>query len=344
MKTKMILLLISVFSLTACRQENPQKVQKSETTPEKVYAIVIHGGAGYIENLSPETEKAYREKLAEALNTGYQILENGGTAVEAVQKTINIMEDSPLFNAGKGCVLNSKGKPEMDASIMDGATLNCGAVAGVSHIKNPINAAILVKDSTRHVLLAGAGAEEFCKQYGITMEDESYFITEKRLQQLQKIQEKEQAKETAQLPAEFNGIRKYGTVGCVALDQNGNIAAGTSTGGLMNKQFGRIGDSPIVGAGTYADNRTCGISCTGTGEYFIRTAAAYNVSALMQYKNLSLAQAQKESIDKIGNLGGDGGMIGLDKNGNIAWFFNTKGMFRAYKRSTGESEIKMYKK
>ena len=342
MKTISISMLLFLLISFGCKQNKSPEI-KNQSNKTATFALVIHGGAGYIKNLSPEKEKAYHDKLKEALQAGYRVLAQGRSATEAVQKTINIMEDSPLFNAGKGCVLNSKGKPEMDASIMDGATLNCGAVAGVSHIKNPINAAGLVKDSTRHVLLAGAGAEEFCKQYGIKMEDESYFITEKRLEQLRRIQAKEKQKETAMLPDEFNGIRKYGTVGCVALDKAGNIAAGTSTGGLMNKQYGRIGDSPIVGAGTYADNQTCGISCTGTGEYFIRTAAAHTVSDLMQYKKLTLSEAQKLSIAKIEKLGGDGGMIGLDKQGNIAWFFNTEGMFRAYKKSTGEEVIKMYK-
>ncbi len=338
MKPNIVLLLFFMASFYSCNQSQTQTSISQTKIP---YAIVIHGGAGYINNLPPEVEKAYKEKLNEALNTGYLVLKNGGTAIEAVQKTINVMEDSPLFNAGKGCVLNSKGKPEMDASIMDGSNLNCGAVAGVSHIKNPINAALLVKDSTRHVLLAGQGAEEFCKQYDIIIKDETYFVTQKRLKQLQQIQNKEH-KKTAQSTYEFNGIKKYGTVGCVALDKQGHLAAGTSTGGLMNKQYGRIGDSPIIGAGTYADDQTCGISCTGTGEYFIRTVAAYNVSALMKYQNLSLHQTQKQTIKYIQNLGGDGGMIGIDKQGNIAWFFNTKGMFRAYKKSTGEQQIKIY--
>ncbi len=337
-----LLFAISIVLFLSCRQEKTDI--KSDKTAKQIvpFAIVIHGGAGYIENLPAETEKAYRNKLNEAVQSGYQILAQGGTAIEAVRKTINILEDSPLFNAGKGCVLNSLGKPEMDASIMDGKTLNCGAVAGVSHIKNPINAAVLVKDSTRHVLLSGKGAEIFCKKYGIKMKEESYFITKKRLKQLQKIQANEK-KETAFLSYKFNGIRKYGTVGCVALDKNGNIAAGTSTGGLMNKQFGRIGDSPIIGAGTYADNNTCGISCTGTGEYFIRTAAAHSVSDIIKYKNIDLLDAQKQVIGQIEQLGGDGGMIGIDKNGNIAWFFNTKGMFRAYKKSDGSQKIEMYK-
>ncbi len=345
-KTIFFLILQLIVFFTGCQSnQSGQKLQEKHSIKKNVrapYALVLHGGAGYIKDLSPAVEQAYKDKLNEALEAGYAVLDKGGSAVSAVQKSINILEDSPLFNAGKGCVLNSLGKPEMDASIMDGQTLNCGAVAGVSHIKNPIDAAILVKDSTRHVLLSGKGAEIFCQQKGMSLVDESYFIIPKRLEQLKRIQKKEKMKQTAYLLHELNGIKKYGTVGCVALDQQGHIAAGTSTGGLMNKQFGRIGDSPIIGAGTYADDQTCGISCTGTGEYFIRTVAAYNVSALMKYQNLSLQQAQKQAMQNIQNLGGDGGMIGIDKQGNIAWFFNTPGMFRAYKKSTEDKKIAMY--
>jgi beta-aspartyl-peptidase (threonine type) len=341
-KSKLFILIsITILIFYGCQSGQDKQVTKT-TSKDPIYALVLHGGAGYIKNLPPDVEKKYREKLNEALEAGYLVLKNGGTATEAVQKTINIMEDSPIFNAGKGCVLNSLGKPEMDASIMNGATLNAGAVAGVSHIKNPINAAILVKDSSRHVLLSGKGAEMFWQSKGLPLTDESYFIIPKRLEQLKKIQEQEKSKEVAFLPDEFNGIKKYGTVGCVALDQNGSIAAGTSTGGLMNKQFGRIGDSPIIGAGTYAENETCGISCTGTGEYFIRTVAAHSVSDLMKYQNLDLLSAQKQVINKIASLGGDGGMIGLDKQGHIAWYFNTEGMFRAYKKSDGSKAIEMY--
>jgi beta-aspartyl-peptidase (threonine type) len=310
--------------------------------------LVIHGGAGTIkkENMSDAQEKAYREKLQEALDIGYAILEKGGSAQEAVQKTINVMEDSPLFNAGRGAVLNSLGKQEMDASIMDGKTLNAGAVAGVSHIRNPINAAILVKDSTRHILLSGNGAEEFAKQHQLKMEQESYFLTEKRLQQLHQVQGKEQALVRKKIKnIELIDNHQYGTVGCVAIDKNHNIVAGTSTGGMTNKKFGRIGDSPIIGAGTYANNKTCGISSTGTGEYFMRTLAAHEASNLMQYKEMSLQDALKHVIHvEIDSLGGDGGMIGLDKNGNIAWDFNTEGMYRGYRKSTGESIIEIYQK
>ncbi len=339
---KYISMFFIMFIALSCKDQPNQISKKNTNQKNQQFALVIHGGAGYIKDLPQDIEKVYREKLNEALETGYAVLERGGSATEAVRQTIKVMENSPLFNAGKGCVLNSLGKPELDASIMDGKTLNAGAVAGVSHIKNPIDAAVLVKDSTRHVLLSGKGAEEFCQSKGMKLVPESYFITEKRLRQLKQIQKKEHQTAKNHLSYIFNGIKKYGTVGCVALDKAGNIAAGTSTGGLMNKQFGRIGDSPIIGAGTYADNQTCGISCTGTGEYFIRTAASYSVSDLMKFKKMTLVKAQKQVIDRIEQLGGDGGMIGLDKNANIAWYFNTQGMFRAYKKSNGEKKIEMY--
>jgi len=305
---------------------------------------VIHGGAGYIKNLSPDKEKAYRDKMSQALNVGYTILKNGGNAIDAVEKTINVMEDSPLFNSGKGAVLNNLGQVEMDASIMDGKYLNAGAVAGVHHIKNPISAARIVMDSSKHVLLCGEGAEKYIKQFGLEMKDNSYFIIEKRKIQLEKMQGKKVAKIEIQSPIE-NMIddHKYGTVGCVALDKKGNIAAGTSTGGLMNKKYGRIGDSPIIGAGTYANNKTCGISCTGTGEFFIRTMAAHEASELIRYKNFTLYDAQKSAIKQVENLGGDGGMIGLDKDGNVSWFFNTEGMFRAYRKAGEKEVVKFYK-
>lgn len=336
-----LILITLVFS---CKEE--KKI--SPENKKNDFALVIHGGAGTIkkEFMSDAQEKAYREKLEEALNAGYSVLEKGGSAINAVQKAINVMEDSPLFNAGKGAVFNSLGKQEMDASIMDGKTLNSGAVAGVSHIRNPINAAILVKDSTRHVLLSGKGAEDFAREFGIKFEDEKYFFTEKRYQQLLKLQKKDsvQLDHSTSMINTLIDDHKLGTVGCVALDKSGNIAAGTSTGGMTNKKYGRIGDSPIIGAGTYANNKTCGISATGTGEYFIRTLAAHEVSALMMYKGLSLKEAIKQVIHvEIDSLGGDGGLIGLDKNGNIAWDFNTDGMFRAYKTSSGDQKTEIYK-
>jgi len=350
MKKNLFFFGVLFFALfLSCKQNQHETKTDSKTVKKNEkkkpeFAIVIHGGAGYIKNLSPDKEKAYREKMAEAINTGYAILEQGGTAVDAVEKTINVMENSPLFNAGRGAVLNNLGQVEMDASIMNGKNLNAGAVAGVHHIKNPISAARIVMDSSKHVLLCGEGAEQYLKKFGLEMKDNSYFIIEKRKKQLEKMQGKKTAFTYRKIPLEnIIDDHKYGTVGCVALDKNGNIAAGTSTGGLMNKKYGRIGDSPIIGAGTYAYNKTCGISCTGTGEYFIRTMAAHEVSELMRYKNFSLNKAQKSAIKQVEELGGDGGMIGLDSNGEISWYFNTEGMFRGYRKSGEKEVIKFYK-
>ncbi len=346
---KILFLSFVILAVFACKNSSNNALITKKTSTEKQvnkpgFAIVIHGGAGYIKNLSPDKEKAYKSKMAEAINTGYAILEKGGSAVDAVEKTINVLENSPLFNAGKGAVLNNLGQVEMDASIMNGKNLNAGAVAGVHHIKNPISAARIVMDSSKHVLLCGEGAEQYLAQFGLKMKNNSYFIIEKRKKQLEKLQGKKTAYSPVKSPLEnIIDDHKYGTVGCVALDKKGNIAAGTSTGGLMNKKYGRIGDSPIIGAGTYANNKTCGISCTGTGEYFIRTLAAHEVSELMKYKNYSLEKAQKSAIEQVEKLGGDGGMIGLDKEGNISWYFNTEGMFRGYKKEGQKVIIQFYK-
>lgn len=343
-----ILLLFSTFLFISC-QNTPQKEPEVNREPNS-FAIVIHGGAGVIEkkNFPEEKQQEYKQKLQEALNAGYKVLENGGASLDAITAAINILEDSPLFNAGKGAVYNSEGNQEMDASIMDGNTLNAGAVAGVNHIKNPILAARIVMDSSEHVMLSGKGAEIMVQKYGIEMVDSSYFFTEKRLKQLKYIQEKESDNEKTTAYLIENKMiddHKYGTVGAVAMDKNGNIAAGTSTGGMTNKKYGRIGDSPIIGAGTYANNLTCGISSTGTGEYFIRTVAAHEVSNLIQYKGLNPADALHEVLfNQIGKLGGDGGMILLDKNGEVYWDFNSAGMFRGYKKSNGKSSIEIFEK
>ena len=343
---KKLILIITVFTLiTACKTEKKEPVREPNT-----FSIVIHGGAGGIkrEYFNEEQQKAYEEKLSEALNAGYAILNEGGNSLDAIQAAINVMEDSPLFNAGKGAVYNSEGNQEMDASIMDGNTLNSGAVAGVNHIKNPILAARIVMDSSKHVMLSGKGAEIMAKKYGVEMVDSSYFFTEKRWNQLQKIQGKEKTQldhSAFHFNKEMIDDHKYGTVGAVAIDKNGNIAAGTSTGGMTNKKYGRIGDSPIIGAGTYANNLTCGISCTGTGEYFIRTVAAHEVSNLIQYKKANPKEALHQVIfNQIGKLGGEGGMILLDKYGNVYWDFNSTGMFRGYKKSNGETKIEMFEK
>lgn len=312
----------------------------NQSQSSKVFGLVIHGGAGTInrKNLDFTLEEEYREKLKEALNAGYKILENNGNAVDAVEAAINIMENSPLFNAGKGAVFTNTESNELDSSIMEGKNLNAGAVAGVKHVKNPISLAIKVMNNSEHVMLTGAGAEHFAVQQGIKLVPESYFFTEKRMKQLKKIK----GKDISTFKSSVNDNHKFGTVGAVALDQSGNIAAGTSTGGMTNKKFGRVGDSPIIGAGTYADNSTCGVSSTGWGEFFIRTLAAYDISAQMKYKNISVKRAADSTIDKIQKLGGFGGVIALDRNGNYTFSFNTKGMYRGVYLSNSKAYVKIF--
>lgn len=320
--------LIAIFSLFIISLYSCNTVKKQEPKPD--YVIVIHGGAGNStnKNTNEEQQQIYKEKLGEALAIGENVLVNGGSSIEAIEKTINFLENCPLFNAGKGAVFTSKGTNELDASIMDGSNLNAGAVAGVGDIKNPISAAIMVMNESEHVMLSGKGASDFAKTMKIEIVDSSYFRTENRWKGLQKA-----------LKAE-----KHGTVGCVALDKNGNLAAGTSTGGMTNKKFGRIGDVPIIGAGNYANNNTCAVSATGHGEFFIRYTVAHDISALMEYKNMSLEDAANLVINKkLANVNGNGGVIAVDKNGNIAMPFNTNMMFRAYSKSTGEKEIAIFK-
>jgi beta-aspartyl-peptidase (threonine type) len=308
-------------------------------------AIVIHGGAGTItkEEMTPEREALYRSKLKEALETGYRILAGGGSSVDAVEATIRVMENSPLFNAGRGAVFTNQGRNEMDASIMDGATLNAGAVASVTRIKNPISAARKVMTESRHVMLVGEGAVAFAREQGLELADSAYFWTQQRWNQLEKAKAEEASKSDAkQKPLRRSGS-KYGTVGCVALDRDGNLAAGTSTGGLTNKRWGRVGDSPIIGAGTYADSRTCGVSGTGVGEYFMRGLIAYEVSAHMEYLGMNLNDAATAVLGKLTDMGGLGGFIALDKDGNVAMPFNTEGMYRAYMKADGVAHVLIYK-
>lgn len=305
--------------------------------------LVIHGGAGTItrQNMTEEKDKQYRDKLEEVLSKGYEVLQNGGTSLEAVTTVIQMMEESPLFNAGVGAVFTNDGKNELDASIMDGNTGKAGAVAGVSKIKSPILGALTVMNNSPHVMMSGRGAEIFAEQQGLEMVDSSYFATERRHNQLKKVLQKEQ--QQAELITELPD-NKYSTVGAVALDQYGNIAAGTSTGGMTNKRYGRIGDSPIIGAGTYADNGTCGVSSTGHGEYFIRYVVAYDIAATMKYKELPLEKAANEVVMiKLKKKGGSGGVIALDRQGNIAMPFNTEGMFRGYIIAEGQPVVKIYK-
>ncbi len=300
------------------------------------WSLVIHGGAGTFlrENLDAETEADYRTKLTEALDAGAEILATGGTSLDAVEATINVMEDSPLFNAGKGAVFTEAGVNEMDASIMDGSDLNAGAVAGVTNVRNPISAARAVMTESPHVMMAREGAEAFAAEQGLEPVDRAYFRTERRWQSYLKAKEKRKAADPDQ---------KHGTVGCVAVDQRGNIAAGTSTGGMTLKMWGRIGDSPVIGAGTYANNKTCGVSATGHGEYFIRNVVAYDISALMQYGGLSLQDAaQKVVMEKLVAQDATGGVVALDADGNIAMVFNTPGMYRGFRKSNGQQEIAIF--
>lgn len=341
---RIILCLSLVMVFLSC--ETPKKEIKEEKVNE--FAIIIHGGAGTIlkKNMTPEKEAAYKAKLSEAITAGYTILKNGGTSLDAVEQTIHILEDSPLFNAGKGAVFTHEGANELDASIMDGSNLNAGAIAGVKDVKHPISAARLVMTDSDHVLLSREGASQFAKEKGLEIVDPSYFYTEKRYKSLQRAIDREKKKndKTAQFYDADIQDSKFGTVGCVALDKSGNIAAGTSTGGMTNKRWNRIGDSPIIGAGTYANNATCGVSSTGWGEYFIRGMVAYDVSALMEYKGMSLQEATNEVIqNKLTQLGGTGGIVALDKNGNMQFEFNTAGMYRASMDDKGTLTVKIYK-
>ncbi|MDI1234475.1 MAG: isoaspartyl peptidase/L-asparaginase [bacterium] len=309
----------------------------------KKIAIAIHGGAGTIAPhlLTPALEKAYLEGLNNALDAGYAVLKNIGSATEAVAKAVMSLEDHPLFNAGKGAVFNHIGGHEMDAAIMQGVDLKAGAACGVPSIKNPILLAKAIMEHSEHVMMASDGALTFAKQHGIAIEDDAYFYTEQRYNQWQAIKDSEKF----QLDhTETNGEKKFGTVGAVALDQFGNLAAATSTGGMTNKKYGRIGDSPVIGAGTYANNATCAVSCTGHGELFLRSVVAYDISCLMAYKNLTLKEACDLVVyDKLVKIGGEGGLVALDHFGNIEMPFNSEGMYRAKINLNGERDVKIYK-
>ncbi len=310
----------------------------------KKFAIAIHGGAGTILRslMTAEKEAAYTKGLSDAIRAGNSILESGGSSLDAVETAVKSMEDFPLFNAGLGAVFTNKGTHEMDASIMDGNTLEAGAVSGISLAKNPVSLARAVKEKSGHVFLCGSEAEAFGKTVGIAFQDESYFYTEERYKQWQAIKDSD----TYQLDHSDKtetGERKFGTVGAVALDIHGNIAAATSTGGMTNKRFGRIGDSPIIGAGTYANNRTCAISCTGHGEFFIRAVVAYDISCLMEYKGYSLKQACDYVVkDKLVKFGGEGGLVAIDAMGNIELPFNSEGMYRAWSVEGEALNVKIY--
>jgi len=307
-------------------------------------SIVIHGGAGNITpaNLAPEKQALYEASLSKALGIGYAILTDGGSSEEAVKSVIIHLENDTLFNAGRGAVLTHNQQVSHDASIMTGNDLNAGAIAGTSRIKNPILGALAVKDYSKHVFLSDTGAEDFAESQKLEMVDPSYFITDRRVKQLHLII-KDENKNSGYYSDPFTGNGKFGTVGCVAIDQNGNITAATSTGGMMNKKNGRIGDSPIIGAGTYADNSTCGVSCTGHGEYFIRIGVAKEISDQIKYGNASLNDAAQNTIfNSLENLGGTGGIIAIDTDGNIVIKFNTSGMFRAWQKEGDKPQVKMF--
>lgn len=302
-----------------------------------MYAIAIHGGAGTLprSEMTPELEAQYRADLQKALDTGYAVLEEGRTSMDAVTAAVRVLEDSPLFNAGKGAVFNREAQVELDAAVMDGATLKAGAVAGVKHIKNPIDLARLVMEQSSHVLLISTGAEEFALDHGMTLVPNSYFHTEKRREQL------ERARRGDKLAAVT--LNYFGTVGAVARDGKGNIAAATSTGGMTGKRAGRVGDTPIIGAGTYANNATAAISGTGHGEFFMRWLVAHDIHALMEYRGLSLEAAVTEVVQKkLKEAKGEGGVIAIDAKGNMALSFNSEGMFRGARDSKGRNEVAIY--
>ncbi|NNE78387.1 MAG: isoaspartyl peptidase/L-asparaginase [Pricia sp.] len=305
------------------------------------FAIAIHGGAGTLVKgmMTPAKEVAYKKALENALDEGYAVLKDGGSAIDAVERSVMALEDSPLFNAGKGSVFTADGTHEMDAAIMDGKTLNAGAVSLISGIKNPVALARSVMEESDHIFLAGQGAMNFAKSLGYPFKKEAYFYDELRYQQWQEIK----GSDNFQLDHSAKKDSKFGTVGAVACDSKGNIAAATSTGGMTNKRFGRVGDSPMIGVGNYANNKTCAVSCTGSGEYFIKGVVAYDVSCLMEYKGLSLVEAANEVINnRLSAIGGDGGLVAVDVHGNIAMPFNTEGMYRASRNSIGEKTVLIY--
>ena len=308
-------------------------------TPPGGWGLAIHGGAGTIlrSSMAPQLQQQYENALQTALDAGYEILKSGGSSLDVVAASVVSLEDNPVFNAGRGAVFNNKGKHEMDAAIMSGKGLDAGGVCGVSNVKNPVLLARAIMERSGHVILSGHGAEEFARTQHLQFEDDAYFYTDQRYQQWQ------QALKEDRVQLDHTD-KKFGTVGAVALDQDGNLAAATSTGGLTNKKFGRVGDTPIPGVGTYANNNTCAISCTGVGELFIRSVVAYDISCLIEYKGLSLKEACDIVVyKKLVKIGGEGGLIAIDKHGNIELPFNSDGMYRACRSSNGRSEVSIYK-
>src|SRR6184192_904509 len=332
------------------QQTSPKAADARSTDQQKMqtekFGLVIHGGAGTIDRakMTPEKEREYRAGLERALAAGYDILKRGGSSLDATEAAVRVLEDDPHFNAGKGSVFTSAGTNEMDAAIMDGKTLAAGAVAALKHVKNPISLARLVMEKSGHVMMDGEGAEAFARENGIELVDQKYFFTQERWEALQKIKAAEKDRTGGAGKAVFiTDQDRHGTVGAVALDKNGNLAAATSTGGTTNKRPGRVGDTPVIGAGTYANNATCAVSGTGDGEYFIRAAVGHDISALMEYRGMSLDDATQAALDKVAKLGGKGGLIAIDQQGNIVLPFNTAGMYRGYVDPNGKFAVEIYK-
>jgi beta-aspartyl-peptidase (threonine type) len=347
------IVLFSAGALAAAPEQSPPVGVSSERNPDhqpnmetKKIGLAIHGGAGTIErsNMTPEREREYRAGLHRALTAGYEILKRGGSSLDATEAAVRVLEDDPHFNAGKGSVFTSAGPNEMDAAIMDGKTLAAGAVACLKHIKNPISLARLVMEKSGHVMMDSEGAETFAQENGIDLVDQKYFFTQDRWNALQKIKTAKKRR-TSGVGKAFliTDQDRHGTVGAVALDQNGNLAAATSTGGTTNKRPGRVGDTPVIGAGTYANNPTCAVSATGDGEYFIRATVGRDVSALVEYRGMSLKQAAEAALDKVAKLGGTGGLIAIDHQGNVTLPFNTSGMYRGYVDANGKFVIEIYR-
>jgi beta-aspartyl-peptidase (threonine type) len=342
---KLTSLAIGCFAFALCGLTAPAE-EKSPTMKQNIHriALAVHGGAGTIERgkMTSEREREYRSGIENALRAGREILDRGGSSLDAVEAAVRVMEDDPHFNAGKGSVFTSAGTNEMDAAIMDGKTLNAGAIAGVEHVRNPIVLARAVMEKSKHVMMIGSGAEEFAKRNGVELVDAKYFFTQHRWEELEK-KKAEEAGADGGKKFIVSDAECHGTVGAVARDSQGNIAAATSTGGTTNKLPGRVGDSPVIGGGTYANNATCAVSCTGDGEFFIRAAVAYQVSALMELRGMSLSEAAQRALAGAQKLGGTGGLIAVDKSGNVTLPFNTSGMYRGYLGDDGKFVIEIYK-
>ena len=347
--------ICTVVALTALAeaQEQSKSESRSDATSKgeanrmkkSKFGLVIHGGAGTLERskMTPQQEQEYRAGLERSLRAGLEILQRGGSSLDATEAAVRVLEDDPHFNAGKGAVFTSAGTNELDAAIMDGQTLKAGAVASVKRIKNPISLARLVMEKSPHVMLDCVGAEAFAQEQGVELVEEKYFFTQERWDALQRVKHGEKQAGAAGKRFIISDQDRHGTVGAVALDANGNLAAATSTGGTTNKRPGRIGDSPVIGAGTYANNATCAVSGTGDGEYFIRATVAHDISALMEYRGMSLPAAAQAALDKMAKLGGEGGLIAIDKNGEMALPFNTSGMYRGYTGQNGKIVVDIFK-